>query len=91
LTKPDDDSSATNTRLSSLKRPIDHRWSVNLKEPLPTNDLNGNLSNNYTPINIILEPKDSENPINDPFTNRLDFKVNHSKKANIRFFFKIAF
>ncbi|CAF3878718.1 unnamed protein product [Adineta steineri] len=68
LTKPDEEASATNTRVSSLKRPLDLRWSVNLKEPLPINQSNG-IHNNYTPNEILQQTKDS-----DPFTHRLFFE-----------------
>lgn len=34
LTKPDEGSSSLNTKVSSLKRPVDLRCSVNLREPL---------------------------------------------------------
>ncbi len=75
LTKPDEDPSATNTRQpSSLKRPIDLRWSVNLKQPLPTPTLNGNHSdetlNNSTPIEILRQTKNPEDPNYDPFIYR---------------------
>ncbi|CAF0758116.1 unnamed protein product [Rotaria sordida] len=79
LTKPDEDSSNTNTRQSSIKRPIDLRWSVNLKEPLPSNILNRNRSNetttnDNTPINILREVNDPENSNFDPFTYRSFFE-----------------
>jgi hypothetical protein len=78
LTKPDDDSSNKNTRPSALKRPIDLRWSVNLKEPLPSSVLNGNHAdetfNNYTPIEILRDTRDPENPNYDSFTYQLVIK-----------------
>jgi hypothetical protein len=69
LTKPDDDASNSTARPSSLKRPLDFRWSVNLKEPLPSN-LSDETSNNSTPSNILRQTKDLQN--SDPFTYRLD-------------------
>jgi hypothetical protein len=69
LTKPDEDSSNTNNRQSSLKRPIDHRWSVDLKQPLPTNKQSNETFNDYTSINILQQTRDSGNS----FTYRLDF------------------
>ncbi len=72
LTKPEEDSSTLNTRQSSLKRPIDLHWSVNLKEPLPSTTLNGHQSietlNNHTPIDVLRETKNIDNPNYDQFT-----------------------
>jgi hypothetical protein len=72
LTKPDDDTSNSTARPSSLKRPLDFRWSVNLKEPLPSN-LSEETSNNSTPSNILRQTKDLKNT--DPFTYRLDINI----------------
>ena len=67
LTKPDDDSSNTNARQSALKRPIDLRWSVNLKEPLPPNNHSNEIFTDYTPMNILEQTRNSDS---NPFTYR---------------------
>lgn len=69
LSKPDDDSSSTNTRQSSLKRPIDLRWSVNLKDSSSTNQTNLKL-NNLTPVDALRQTRNLENENFQPFAYR---------------------
>ncbi|CAF5036844.1 unnamed protein product, partial [Rotaria socialis] len=76
LTKPEEDSSSSNTRqASSLKRAIDLRWSVNLKEPLLSHAINKDRSNeaisNPTPASVLREIQNQENSKSNPFAYRL--------------------
>ncbi|UJR37290.1 hypothetical protein I4U23_029999 [Adineta vaga] len=69
LTRPDDDSSnPTTSKQSSLKRPLDLRWSVNLKEVLPSNLSHQTMSESI-PIDVLRQAKDSNS-----FTHRLYFE-----------------
>ncbi|CAM4893268.1 unnamed protein product [Rotaria socialis] len=79
LTKPEEDSSSSNTRqASSLKRAIDLRWSVNLKEPLPSHAINKDRSNeaisNPTPASVLREIQNQENSKSNPFAYRSFFE-----------------
>ena len=72
LTKPDDDdASNANARPSSLKRPIDLRWSVNLSDPLPSDSRPDHSSQqpvvHQTSVEILRQAKTASN---DPFQYR---------------------
>ena len=60
LSKPDDDASSANARVSAVKRPIDMRWSVNLKDPLPKTTANP-VYNHQTPIELLQQATTSSN------------------------------
>lgn len=71
LSKPDEESSSTNTHQSSLKRPIDLRWSVNLKDSSLANK-NGQKLNNLTPIDVLRQTRNAANENFQPFAYRFD-------------------
>lgn len=63
LTKPDEEISATNTKVSSIKRPMDLRWSINFKDALPTLTTNPITSATETSADVF---RDSKSTTNDP-------------------------
>lgn len=69
LSKPDDDASSANARVSAVKRPIDMRWSVNLKDPLPKTSSDP-VYNHQTPIELLQQGTTSST---DPSNYRWDF------------------
>ncbi|CAF1167075.1 unnamed protein product, partial [Adineta ricciae] len=68
LTRPDDESSTSTSKPSSLKRPLNLHWSVNLKEKLPEY-LPNKIFSDHTPVEVLHEVKDSSS-----FTHRIYFE-----------------
>ena len=63
LTKPEEESSSISTKVSSIKRTIDLRCWVNLKEPLPITTTD-NVLNQRIPAELLREARTTAN---DPF------------------------
>ena len=87
LSKPEDDAASSNARVSAVKRPIDLRWSVSLKDPLPKTS-SGPTYPQHTPIELLQKATTSSN---DPSHYRSAFFPSLFTSMDVFLLFRVFF